>query len=88
LVGNWPNPFNPSTRIAFSLDRAMAARVDVLDPRGRLLRQLHDGPLGPGGHELSWDGRDDAGHPLASGVYLVRLAGEGQQRRLKVLLLK
>ncbi|MEZ4397113.1 MAG: S8 family serine peptidase [Candidatus Krumholzibacteriia bacterium] len=88
LAGNWPNPFNPSTRIAFSLDHPLDARLDVLDLQGRHLRRLHAGRLDAGAHALSWDGRDDGGHPVASGVYVLRLAGEGHQQRLQVMLLK
>jgi aminopeptidase N len=73
LRGNYPNPFNPATRIAFSLSEAGPVRLTVHDLRGRLLRVLADGPREAGPHSLHFDGLDRRGRPLVSGVYLARL---------------
>jgi len=74
LLPPWPNPFNPAVTIAF--DTAGPGRVTLLvfDVAGRLVRTLHDGPLGAGRHESVWDGRDDRGVAAASGVYFCRLS--------------
>ena len=64
------------------------ASVQVFDVRGRLVRSLHEGPLEAGPHDLAWDGRDDRGAALASGVYLVRARYEGGELRRKALLVK
>jgi hypothetical protein len=68
-----PNPFQTRTNFAFTLPAAQAVRVAVYDVRGRLVRQLTDQTLPAQRYELAWDGRDDAGSPLASGTYIIRL---------------
>ncbi len=84
--GNAPNPFNPRTRISFTLERDGAARVDVLDLQGRVVRRLLDRTLTAGPQTVEWDGRDGAGRPLASGAYLVRLRSGGQIATHKMVL--
>jgi len=87
LEQNRPNPFNPSTRIVFGLDRSALARLVIYDAAGRLVRVLADGVLPAGRHEAVWDGRDDAGRQVASGVYFYRLeAGIFNQSRKMILL--
>lgn len=85
-----PNPFNPTTTIAFVAPRTGRATLSVYDVSGRRVRTLYDGPLGAGDHEIRWDGRDDARRPLASGVYVARLEvpGESTPLRMKLVLLK
>ena len=73
LLGNHPNPFNPSTSIRFALDRDADVQVDVYDLAGRLVRTLQSRPLTAGEHGLHWDGRDGTGRPAVSGVYLYRV---------------
>jgi hypothetical protein len=84
-----PNPFNPATRIRYSLgsdtDRA---RLAVYDVAGRLVAVLSDGPAAAGEHEARWDGRDDSGRPVSSGVYFVRLSADGWSGSTKMTLLK
>ena len=72
----WPNPFNPSTTVAWSLPSAGSLRLDVYDPAGRHLRTLREGPALAGPGSLLWDRRDEAGRPLPSGVYLLQLRGD------------
>ena len=72
-----PNPFNPRTTIRFELARAGAARLAVYDVCGRQVRTLLDGSLAAGSHEAEWDGRDDGGREVGSGVYLARLEAGG-----------
>ena len=69
-----PNPSLQSTRIDFELGRAVAVDLAVYSIDGRRVRTLARGPLPAGMHSRRWDGRDDAEHELASGVYVVRLA--------------
>ena len=74
LRGNWPNPFNANTTIAFDLPGTAPVRLVVYDLLGRRVRTLHRGEaLAPGRHRSSWDGLDENGRPVASGVYLYRL---------------
>ena len=69
-----PNPFAASLAIAWELPRAMTVGLDVIDLQGRAVRTLASrSPTAAGRHEVSWDGRDDAGLALAAGVYFVRL---------------
>jgi uncharacterized membrane protein len=86
---NFPNPFNPTTTIALSLDRAQNVRLDIFDARGRLVRVLHDGALAAGRNELQWNGRDDRGMQAASGVYFTRARGEnGETQSRRMMLVK
>ncbi|MEW6750076.1 MAG: hypothetical protein AB1505_03760 [Candidatus Latescibacterota bacterium] len=90
LLPNYPNPFNPATVIPFTVPRAeggsLPVTAAVYDLLGQRLRLLLDGPVAPGRHRLSWDGRDGAGRPVASGVYLCRLqAGATVQVRKMTL---
>lgn len=73
LRGNYPNPFNPSTRIAFDLPTAQTVALTVYDIRGRAVRQLVSGYLAAGSHRVSWQGTDEQGRTVPSGVYLYRL---------------
>ena len=78
LLGNWPNPFNANTIIAFDVARTVPVHLVVYDVLGRRVRALHSGETLTAGHyRTSWNGRDDEGRPAASGIYLYRLtAGE------------
>jgi len=83
-----PNPFNPRTEVSFELARAGRATVQVYDPRGRLVSQLVDGSLAAGQHRVVWDGTDEQGRRVGSGVYFVLLrAGEATDVG-KVMLVK
>ncbi len=73
-TANYPNPFNPTTRILFTLPATTATTMSVLDASGRILRTLLRAQLMEAGtHEVIWNGRDNAGNVLPSGVYLYRL---------------
>jgi hypothetical protein len=86
LVGAAPNPCNPRAVIRYELAAAADCRLDVHDLQGHLVRHLADGPRAAGRHEAVFDGRDDAGRALPSGVYLVRLRA-GDVRELRKLTL-
>lgn len=72
-----PNPFNPRTVVEFSLPRNARVTVLLHDLRGRRVRTIDRGTLDAGTHEQVWNGRDDAGREVASGVYLVRVVTDG-----------
>lgn len=86
LNGSMPNPFTESTRISFSLAGPEAVTVTVYNVLGRLVRTLVD-DIRPGGqHAIAWDGRDDAGSRVASGVYTYTLeAGSSRDARSVVV---
>ena len=87
LQHNAPNPFNSETVISWFLLKPGPARVEVFALTGQRVAVLHKDPQQSGYHRLHWDGRDDEGRPLASGVYLYRLVtGEGVLTRKLTLL--
>ena len=73
LYPNYPNPFNPSTAIRFDLTTAGRVRLSVYDLAGQRIRLLQDGHQPAGRHQLEWNGADETGATVASGVYLLRL---------------
>ena len=83
-----PNPFNPRTTISFSLPAPGHASLAVYDITGRKVRTLVSGPMSAGAHSVTWDGRDDAGKPAASGVYISRIAAGERVAAGKMVLLK
>ena len=88
LRQNTPNPFNPSTDIRFDLPVASSARLDIFQANGRLVRTLVAGALPAGRYRVPWDGRNDRGAVLPSGVYLYRLSAAGYVEARRMLLLK
>jgi subtilisin family serine protease len=88
LHANEPNPFNPSTTLRFDLHAGAPVRLDILDPAGRLVRRLVQRWYDPGFHRVAWDGRDDAGRAVASGVYLSRLTAAGDVATRKMILVR
>jgi hypothetical protein len=87
-----PNPFNPSTEIRFEIPGTAGAlvptKLDVYDLQGRRVRRLLAEALSPGTHHREWDGRDDQGRTVASGVYVAVLRCAGESRSLKMSLVK
>jgi hypothetical protein len=68
-----PNPFNPRTTLTFTLDMPGPVRIDIVDGRGRHVRSLLDRARPAGPQAVIWDGRDDLGHAVSSGLYLARM---------------
>ena len=85
---NYPNPFNPETAIRFSLPRAAEVSVRVYDQLGRLVRTLVQGYRAPGTQVAIWDGRNDAGQQVASGVYVYTVTSAGRSFSRKMIMLK
>lgn len=88
LTGNYPNPFNPSTTINFSLAASGTANLSIYSITGQKVRDLVNGPLSEGTHSAMWDGRDMNGKLVSSGVYLSRLTMENQTSTSKMLFAK
>lgn len=88
LTGIRPNPFKLQAEISYSLKEAMPARLAVYDLRGRKVRELAGGELAGGEHRCVWDGRDGAGRPVSSGVYLVKLEAGSYRDVRKLMLVK
>ena len=81
-----PNPFRLSTRVAFSLDTSQHVRLTVFDISGRKVRTLVDGMTAPGEHDAAWDGANDHGVPVETGVYFFRLESQAAVSARKVIL--
>ena len=88
LGQNWPNPFNPRTSIQFTLPSGSHVSLRVHNAAGQVVRTLVDEHRQAGSHEELWNGRDDSGRRLASGVYFARLVVDGTTRVRKLALLK
>lgn len=88
LAQNYPNPFNPTTTIAFSCKDSGSARLAIFNLKGQLVRTLLNAEIQGGNHNLVWDGTDDNGLGVSSGLYFYRLDFNGSTQTRKMLLLK
>lgn len=85
---NYPNPFNPSTTLAFDLPATGRVEVVIFNGIGRQVRVLQQGILPAGQHRLQWDGLSDRGEMAPSGLYFARFRSGATQRTIKMVLLK
>jgi len=88
LLGSWPNPFNPRTTLQYEVGVTGRVNLQIFDTRGRLVQILVDEVKTPGRYEVLWDGRNQAGDSVSSGVYYARLLAEGVADGHKLVLLK
>jgi len=88
LRGNYPNPFNPSTTIAFSLVEPGDVELAIYNSRGQKVRSLVSGNLSSGNHSVIWDGRDDRGASAASGIYFYRMHAGKYNSTRKMIMMK
>lgn len=84
----FPNPFNPSTTITFDLASKSRVTAVVYDPLGRRIKLLAASEYGPGHHTLTWEGVNENGRKVASGVYFLKLSARGEARVVKLTLIK
>jgi hypothetical protein len=77
LYAPWPNPVAGSAALTYDLPRASRVVLQVLDVNGRVVRRLLDADVAAGQRHAEWDGRTDAGDPVAPGVYVIQLRGDG-----------
>jgi hypothetical protein len=85
--GNYPNPFNPSTTISYSLANSSAVSLTIFDSLGRVVKTLVDQPQAAGDHQVVWNGTNEQGSQVASGVYFYRLkTGEFTHTKRMILL--
>ncbi|MBI5265774.1 MAG: T9SS type A sorting domain-containing protein [candidate division Zixibacteria bacterium] len=88
LMGNYPNPFNPTTTIEYSLERTHEVQLVIYNTLGRRVRRLVDQVQPHGVHRVGWDARDDEGRAVASGVYFYRLSVGEEARVGKMVLVR
>jgi hypothetical protein len=82
-LGSWrvqPNPFHSATTFSFDLPAAGTVRIEILDASGRRVRRLAAGALDAGAHEIGWDGRDEAGVPVSTGMYFAQIEAAGVEK--------
>jgi len=88
LSQNYPNPFNPNTHIDFNLAGACQVKLEVYNILGNKVKTLVNGKLGAGHKSITWDGKDEQGKELASGIYFYRLKADEFTLTNRMLLLK
>lgn len=88
LKANYPNPFNPTTTISYSLDKPQEVSLEIYDLLGHKVRTLAAGLQAAGDYSVQWNSLTDAGQPAPSGVYLYRLTSGAQIETRKMMLLK
>jgi hypothetical protein len=88
LAPNYPNPFNPTTTIAYSTAKAGAVKLRIYNAKGQLVRTLVDEAKQAGEHHLVWNGMDNNHKPVATGLYLYRLEAPGYTKTRKMMMLK
>jgi len=84
----WPNPFNPTVTISFTAPESESPQLSIYDPRGRILATLESEPAARNHWQAVWNGRDDSGYALPSGIYFVRLQTEYGEVARKIVLAK
>lgn len=89
LLQNFPNPFNPETSMRYNLPEAAAVSLVIYDQLGRKVRTLLNGVSQPAGyHSVLWDGRDETGRAVATGIYLYKITAGAQSQVRKMVLQK
>ncbi len=88
LEQNYPNPFNPTTSIRYTLPKAGHVRLQIFNLRGELIRTLVDSYQAAESYQMSWDGENDQGQLMPSGIYLYRLQSGDFSQTLRLLFLK
>ncbi len=88
LQGNYPNPFNPSTNIAFTMNARNNVNVTVYSLLGEKVATIHNGIMNAGSHEVTWNGLDSQGNSVASGMYIYQIAVGNDTYSGKMMLLK
>ncbi len=84
----YPNPFNPEGTLHFTLPKGGDVLISIFDIRGGHIKTLSEGYYSAGKHTLTWDGTNDTGHPVKSGLYIVRLMSPSGIKTTRLVLLK
>lgn len=87
LAQNYPNPFNPSTTIEYEIAASRIVKLDIFNILGQKIKRLVNQEQPAGTYKVIWDGTNENGHPVSSGVYYYRLiAGKEMQMRKMILM--
>lgn len=87
-LSNYPNPFNAETNISYNLPASSSVNLSIYDITGRVVRKLIDENRPAGLNQIGWDGRNDSGEQLVSGIYFVRIITEYRTRTSRLVLIK
>jgi len=88
LLNAFPNPFNPNTNIRYSLKLGGKVTINIYNIKGQLVKTYVNEHTLPGYYQVSWDGRDLQGKPMASGIYLYQLKSSDYSETKKMILAK
>ncbi|HOD53908.1 MAG TPA: carboxypeptidase regulatory-like domain-containing protein [Candidatus Cloacimonadota bacterium] len=88
IAGNYPNPFNPSTSINYSIQKETMVSLDIFNIKGQKVKTLLNEVVKSGDHQITWQGRDSSGNTCASGIYFLRMSAEGKNYTHKMMLIK
>ena len=89
LLGNYPNPFNPQTTISFSVSESSSfVTLDIYNVKGQQVRTLVNEQLTSGFYSYIWDGKNNAGRSVTSGIYFYKMQNSDYTRTRKMILLK
>ena len=88
LKQNYPNPFNPNTAIAFELPKKSLVKINIYNARGQKIKNLFNSEKPAGRHRIVWAGQDEAGKPVAAGIYFLQLLTEEFSQSRRMLLIR
>nr|MDK2850862.1 hypothetical protein [Candidatus Cloacimonadota bacterium] len=88
LRTNYPNPFNPSTNISFSIPSPAKVKLTVYNVKGQKVKELINDTMDMGKHTVQWDGTDHSNRKVSSGLYFSRLEHDGKSKTIKMMLMK
>ncbi len=88
LANNYPNPFNPTTTLKYSLAKATQVTIKVYDLLGKEVRTLVDGKKQAGPHTVQWDGRNNLGQVVPTGIYFCQMVTSEYSRTIKMTMIK
>lgn len=88
LTGNYPNPFNPTTTIAYSVSKEAKTAITLYNVKGQKVRTLVNETQNPGQYKVTWNGTDEQNHKTASGIYFVQMQSGNYRAIHKMLMLK
>ncbi len=88
LKGNYPNPFNPSTTIRYSLKESGKVKIEIYNLKGQLVKTLINQTMPKGEHQINWNAKDDRGNKVSSGIYLYKMKVGNYNSTNKMMLMK
>jgi len=88
LLGNYPNPFNPTTTISFELAKESPVSISIFNVKGQKVKTLVEGICSAGIHQIVWNGHDDRGKSVSSGVYFIKMQSNDYFRVKKMVMMK